>query len=325
MVNTDNLMILYDLDSATGGGLTDAELRATPVAVNGTVSTGLTQPLTDTQLRATAVPVSGTITSNIGTTGGLALETTQSGQSTLIGAVNETAPSTDTASSGLNGRMQRIAQRISSLIAQIPATLGQKTSANSLAVTIASDQSAIPITGTITASSGLGNKATYSVCTDVITGVTTVGETSLCYIFHANTNTKKVSIVSVTVDQIAGNGPAGSQTIELYRITAENATPAGTALTVQQFDTSDAASTVTARARATGNPTREALRLVSTYAHPRTDAQASLVGREGQFSILQKPYSINASTAGGYEVVQDVLTALTTAPQFIVTIVWTEE
>lgn len=34
----------------------------------------------------------------------------------LLGAVNETAPASDTASSGLNGRLQRIAQRLSSLI-----------------------------------------------------------------------------------------------------------------------------------------------------------------------------------------------------------------
>lgn len=37
-----------------------------------------------------------------------------------IGSVTETAPATDTASSGLNGRLQRIAQRITSLIALIP-------------------------------------------------------------------------------------------------------------------------------------------------------------------------------------------------------------
>lgn len=60
-----------------------------------------------------------------------------------IGAVNETAPASDTASSGLNGRLQRIAQRITSLIALIPASLGQKTMANSMAVTLASDQSGV--------------------------------------------------------------------------------------------------------------------------------------------------------------------------------------
>lgn len=43
--------------------------------------------------------------------------------STKLGATNETAPATDTASSGLNGRLQRIAQRITSLIALVPAAL----------------------------------------------------------------------------------------------------------------------------------------------------------------------------------------------------------
>lgn len=37
-----------------------------------------------------------------------------------IGAVTETAPASDTASSGLNGRLQRIAQRLTTLIAGIP-------------------------------------------------------------------------------------------------------------------------------------------------------------------------------------------------------------
>lgn len=40
------------------------------------------------------------------------------------GSLTETAPATDTASSGLNGRLQRIAQRLSSLIALLPASLG---------------------------------------------------------------------------------------------------------------------------------------------------------------------------------------------------------
>lgn len=48
--------------SSSGGafeGLTNAQLRATPVPISGTVTanTGLTQPLTDAQLRATAVPI----------------------------------------------------------------------------------------------------------------------------------------------------------------------------------------------------------------------------------------------------------------------------
>lgn len=64
----------------------------------------------------------------------------------LIGSLTEAAPATDTASSGLNGRLQRIAQRITSLIGLVPTSLGQKTMANSFAVTVASDQSSLPVT-----------------------------------------------------------------------------------------------------------------------------------------------------------------------------------
>lgn len=70
-----------------------------------------------------------------------ALEATQLAGNVLLGSVTEAAPANDTASSGLNGRLQRIAQRITSLIALLPASLGQKTMANSFPVTIASDQS----------------------------------------------------------------------------------------------------------------------------------------------------------------------------------------
>lgn len=58
----------------------------------------------------------------------------------LLGGLTETAPASDTASSGISGRLQRIAQRLTALIAQIPATLGQKTGANSMSMVLASDQ-----------------------------------------------------------------------------------------------------------------------------------------------------------------------------------------
>ena len=40
-----------------------------------------------------------------------------------LGSLTETAPASDTASSGLNGRLQRISQRLTSLIALVPAAL----------------------------------------------------------------------------------------------------------------------------------------------------------------------------------------------------------
>lgn len=68
-----------------------------------------------------------------------ATEAKQDAAAILSGAVNETAPASDTASSGLNGRLQRIAQRLTSLIALLPASLGAKAGSASLSVVPASD------------------------------------------------------------------------------------------------------------------------------------------------------------------------------------------
>lgn len=57
-----------------------------------------------------------------------------------LGANNEAAPGSDTASAGLNGRLQRVAQNLTSLAAKLPGSLGTKTAATSLPVTLASDE-----------------------------------------------------------------------------------------------------------------------------------------------------------------------------------------
>lgn len=54
---------------------------------------------------------------------GLATAANQTAEAALIGATTETAPVSDTALSGLNGRLQRIAQRLSSLILLLPTAL----------------------------------------------------------------------------------------------------------------------------------------------------------------------------------------------------------
>lgn len=64
---------------------------------------------------------------------------TESDFDTKTGSLTETAPATDTASSGLNGRLQRIAQRLTSIIALLPGSLGQKARAASLAVTLSTE------------------------------------------------------------------------------------------------------------------------------------------------------------------------------------------
>lgn len=66
--------------------------------------------------------------------GGDASATNQVTGNTRIGDVAETAPASDTASSGLNGRLQRIAQRLTALIALLPASLGSKAASASLSI-----------------------------------------------------------------------------------------------------------------------------------------------------------------------------------------------
>lgn len=91
-----------------------------------------------------------------------------------LGIVTETAPASDTASSGLNGRLQRIAQRLTSLIGVLPPTLGMQTSANSFPVTLSSDGPFVVSTGTTAdaAYSGSGSGTIISLLKWIGAGIT---------------------------------------------------------------------------------------------------------------------------------------------------------
>jgi hypothetical protein len=88
----------------------------------------------------------------------LATRLTESDFDTKTGALTETAPATDTASSGLNGRLQRIAQRLTSLIAQLPAALV----GGRLDVNLGAAPATVTVTGTVTANAGSGTLAVDS-------------------------------------------------------------------------------------------------------------------------------------------------------------------
>lgn len=81
-----------------------------------------------------------------------------------VGSLTEAAPASDTASSGQNGRLQRIAQRLTSLIALFPAALGRQADASSFSVAISTEDAALlgALTETApaidTASSGLNGR-----------------------------------------------------------------------------------------------------------------------------------------------------------------------
>lgn len=74
----------------------------------------------------------------------LATRVSETNFSTMTGSIVEAAPATDTALSGLNGRLQRLAQRITSLIAQLPAALV----GGRLDVNIGASPTTVPVSGT---------------------------------------------------------------------------------------------------------------------------------------------------------------------------------
>ena len=75
---------------------------------------------------------------------GMATATNQTTIATNIGDTNETAAANDTAVSGLNGLTKRLLARMTTLLAGMPASLGQALMAASFPVAIASNQSAVP-------------------------------------------------------------------------------------------------------------------------------------------------------------------------------------
>lgn len=75
---------------------------------------------------------------------GVATEAKQDTTNSSIGATNEAAAANDTAVSGTNGLLKRLLARMTTLLAGLPASLGQALMAASFPVAIASNQSAVP-------------------------------------------------------------------------------------------------------------------------------------------------------------------------------------
>lgn len=122
-----------------------------------------------------------------------------------VGIITETAPASDTASSGLNGRLQRIAQRITSLIALLPTALGQGTMSQSLKVAIASDQSAIPV-GHNSTGIGHGLKTITTAGTDEVLASSTAAKWVILQAQTDNTGVMAVGATGVDATVATGNG-----------------------------------------------------------------------------------------------------------------------
>jgi hypothetical protein len=127
---------------------------------------------------------------------GFALETTQSAQAALFGPVTETAPATDTASSGLNGRLQRIAQNLTTILGKLP-TIGPQTGAASLSITPATDAK-FSIKPSATTSTYAENLALTTVTT-ITAPANAVGVLVMCDDANANNiRVKQNGAASVT-------------------------------------------------------------------------------------------------------------------------------
>ncbi len=153
------------LGISDAGGTISIDDGGGAITVDGTVTanTGLAQPLTDTQLRATAVPISGTVTANTGLN--QPLTDTQLRATPVAISDNNGAISVDDNAGSLTVDDGNGSLTVDS--GQLPSSLGQKTTANSLAVTLPSDMAGIAadteLAAAVAASDAMANPTTAPV------------------------------------------------------------------------------------------------------------------------------------------------------------------
>ncbi len=131
---------------------------------------------------------------------------------TKLGALTETAPASDTASSGLNGRLQRIAQRLTSLIAL---SLGYASIASVTRTNDTADYAANDVIGAATGASaaltfasigrGAGEHIVTSASLEIDAGAVISGETSYKLYLYS------VTPPSALGDNAAFDLPAGDR------------------------------------------------------------------------------------------------------------------
>lgn len=133
--------------------------RVIPQVADADVATG--NPMPVSVLGTVPLPTGAATAANQATQiGSLAtVAANQVAEAALLGPVNETAPGSDTGSSGINGRLQWLAQKLTTFLSRFPGSLGQKTAANSLPVVLASDQTVL-LAGNFTVATGTLVRAT---------------------------------------------------------------------------------------------------------------------------------------------------------------------
>jgi hypothetical protein len=133
-----------------------------------------------------------------------------------LGTTNETPPNSDTASAGLNGRMQRLAQRLSSILLKLPA-FGTAGTPSADVLTVQGVSSGTPLR----IASGVLGEFAYNSGTNII-----AGNTQLMLIDCSN-----CSAVSIQVTSFATSGGIVAEW-------SNNGINFGIPQTLQQFNTS---------------------------------------------------------------------------------------
>lgn len=239
-----NRSVITGVTTGGGGGYVNVKVNPSGALVadvtgtvaatqSGTWSVGVnnfpaTQPVSGS-VSVSNFPATQPVSGTVGVSNLFALDTTVATTNTEIGALTETAPATDTTSSGLNGRLQRVSQRLTSLIALLPTSIGQKNNAGSLSVALASDTT-IPAT--------LGRAKVAQLFNDYsVTSVTTAAYVQLTASTAAVTNKLEIFDSSGEV-MILAVGAAASEVDQLYILPGGNgsidlAIPSGSRISIK--------------------------------------------------------------------------------------------
>lgn len=137
-----------------------------------------------------------------------------------IGTLTETAPASDTASSGLNGRLQRIAQRLTSMIALLPAALGAGGG-----LKVDGSGTSLPVSGTEKWKAGSGQGLTWGNAFSTEVNSITNGQAVLSSIAIANgTALDLFADISIALGSITTGAGAPYIGIYLYPLNQDGST-----------------------------------------------------------------------------------------------------
>lgn len=165
----------------------------------------------------------------------------------------------------------------------------------------------------------VGNSSSFMASTNgtISSGTSAATTTSLAYLWHPNTVTKRIEIHRIDVS--FGGGSSGNLMFRGAFISAENGTPGGTSQTINGTDRVDSTSAGMVFRTSANAPTRVTGDLITWNAGGGGTGIYTWSSLDGG-----KPIVLRASTTEGFEIRSVIGTALLTAATLSVTFYWTE-